>query len=76
MEFRAEVFNILNHPNFANPTDTGYLNAVQLNNSPQFGVATAMLANGLSSALIPGELNPLFQVGGPRIMQFGLRLNF
>jgi hypothetical protein len=76
MEFRAEVFNVLNHPNFANPTDTGYLNSVLLNHTPQFGVATAMLANGLSSALIPGELNPLFQVGGPRIMQFALRLNF
>jgi hypothetical protein len=35
-----------------------------------------MLANGLSSLLIPGELNPLFQIGGPRTMQFALRLNF
>ena len=76
MEFRAEVFNVLNHPNFANPTDTGYLNSVLLNHTPRFGVATSMLANGLSSALIPGELNPLFQIGGPRIIQFALHLNF
>ena len=71
MEFRAEVFNILNHPNFATPTDTGYLNAVQLNNSSQFGLATEMLANGLSSGLIPGELNPLFQMGGPGSSSLG-----
>ena len=75
MEFRVEAFNLLNHPNFANPTDSTYLNAV-LFPSPRFGIATAMLANGLSSLLIPGELNPLFQIGGPRTMQFALRLNF
>ena len=75
MEFRVEAFNLLNHPNFANPTDSTYLNAA-LFPSPRFGIATAMLANGLSSLLIPGELNPLFQIGGPRTMQFALRLNF
>ena len=79
MEFRAEAFNILNHPNFANPSDSGaanYLNIESIPYNPQWGASTAMLANGLSPSLIPGELNPLFQIGGPRTLQFALRLRY
>ena len=43
---------------------------------PHWGESSAMLANWLGSTLVPGELNPLFQIGGPRILQFALRLHY
>jgi hypothetical protein len=76
LQLRLETFNILNHPNFADPVSSGYQNSVLAITTSAFGVATSMLSNGLSPSQIPGELNPLFQIGGPRIMQFALRLNF
>jgi len=62
LQFRAETFNILNHPNFGsiNP----YLGQAT------FGQATATLASSL------GVLTPLYQQGGPRSMQVALKLVF
>jgi hypothetical protein len=41
LRFRAEFFNILNHPNFGNPNN--------ILNSPLFGRATRTLASSLGS---------------------------
>jgi outer membrane receptor protein involved in Fe transport len=76
LEFRAEAFNILNHPNFANPSDSGEPTSLFLEQTPHWGESSAMLANGLGATLIPGELNPLFQIGGPRTLQFALRFRY
>jgi hypothetical protein len=62
LQFRAEAFNVLNHPNFGN------INANF--GQPTFGQVTSTLANSL------GVLSPLYQIGGPRSIQFALKLVF
>jgi len=63
LQFRAEAFNVFNHPNF------GLI--IPFLNQPTFGQATSTLASA------PGAvLNPLYQMGGARSMQFVLKLIF
>jgi hypothetical protein len=60
LQFRAETFNVFNHPDFGSISTTG----------STFGQATATLASSV------GVLSPLYQMGGPRSMQFALKLLF
>jgi hypothetical protein len=62
IQFRAEAFNIFNHPNF------GTINTSLT--STTFGQATNMLGAQLSG------LTSLFQIGGPRSFQFALITRF
>jgi hypothetical protein len=65
--FRVDTFNVLNHPNFANPVgDLG---------SGLFGQSTSMLNGAIGGGASFG-LNSLFQVGGPRSVQLSLKLQF
>ena len=69
-EFRAEFFNIFNHPNIANPygsSNTSFLGS-QAQNTSSFGCgcATPDVAAG----------NPLVGSGSSRVMQLGLKLTF
>jgi hypothetical protein len=62
LTFSAEIFNLFNHPNFGQP-DGDFT-------SPTYGSATSMLNRSL------GGLDPLYQIGGPRSIQLGVRIAF
>ena len=69
LQFRVEMFNVLNHPNFGQPSGQF--------GSPGFGLANQMLAQSLSANnLGGGGFNPLYQVGGPRSIQLALKFEF
>ena len=68
LQFKTEFFNIFNHPNFGDP-DSALL-------SSTFGFSTAMLGRSLGSGGVLGGFNPLYQIGGPRSIQFSLKLGF
>ena len=67
LQFRTEMFNVLNHPNFGPPS--GQLGA------GGFGISSHLLSQNLSgSNLGGGGFSPLYQIGGPRSIQFALKL--
>ncbi|HEU4834504.1 MAG TPA: carboxypeptidase regulatory-like domain-containing protein [Pyrinomonadaceae bacterium] len=68
LQFKTEFFNIFNHPNFGDPDG--------LLASSTFGFSTAMLGRSLGSGGVLGGFNPLYQVGGPRSIQFSVKLGF
>jgi hypothetical protein len=68
-QFRAEFFNILNHPNFANPY--GGQNGFGLNDPG----ASGTFGCGCATPDIAAA-NPAVGSGGPRSIQLGLKLAF
>jgi hypothetical protein len=64
---RADMFNLFNHPNFANPNSNPA--------SGLFGISTKM-ANGALGGSSQYSQNSVFQTGGPRSVQLSLKLLF
>jgi len=62
LEFRGELFNLFNHPNFGAPFGRCC--------SGLFGEATSTLNRSFAS------VNQLYQIGGPRSIQLALKLQF
>jgi hypothetical protein len=79
LQFRAEFFNLFNHPNFADPSGT--LGSVSGTgtlafSSATFGLSQTMLNRSLGSGGQNGGFAPLYQIGGPRSIQLALKLQF
>ena len=80
LQYKGELFNIFNHPNFAGVTTTLGFNATTGLPTPAsaatFGLATQMLGRSLGAGGLGGGFSPLFQIGGPRSTQLSLKLVF
>jgi Carboxypeptidase regulatory-like domain len=70
LQFRAELFNLLNHPNFG-----PYNNYFQTGNI-YFGESTQMLNQSLGGRYAGGTQNALYTPGGPRSGELALKLVF
>jgi len=88
--FRAEAFNVFNHPLFGDvgvndgrnilcsgstlATDGTTITGCTPN--PFFGISSQTLASSLGGGGADGGFSSLYQIGAPRSMQFALKLQF
>ena len=77
LQMRLEVYNLFNHPNFANPSPLfGFFSPAQFADPSLGFVSTQTLAQSLGAGGVIGGLLPMYQIGGARSVQVGLKLHF
>ena len=75
LQLRADVFNVMNHPNFANPLLPSYaVDFLQNGIDPETNRGTGFLP--LAATVDVGGGNPFLGGGGPRAFQLAARLSF
>ena len=75
MQFRADFFNIVNHPNFTNPFLPTFFAACDNNGiNPNTGACEGFLPTTATGDV--GEGNPFIGGGGPRGIQLALKFMF
>lgn len=72
LQFRAEFFNLFNHPNFALPSNS-VVPGFNADGSRNFDAGPAGVITQTPDV---AQGNPGLGGGGPRVIQFGLRLQF
>jgi Carboxypeptidase regulatory-like domain/TonB dependent receptor len=84
LQFKADIFNLFNRPNFSSPEASLYIRysvgtSPLLPNHvlhPAFGLSESMVGRSGEGTEVIGGLNSLYQAGGPRSIQFSLKLQF
>jgi len=74
LQLRAEFFNLLNHPNFANPNLPNFITDPASNGLDANGRGVGNL--GLTATGDVGIGNPFLGGGGPRGVQFAAKITF
>ncbi|HVH89326.1 MAG TPA: TonB-dependent receptor [Terriglobales bacterium] len=76
LQLRAEFFNLLNHPNFANPELPNFIADPALNGFAPGGRGTGTGSYALSATGDVGIGNPFLGGGGPRGVQLAAKITF
>lgn len=74
MQFRADFFNIINHPNFTNPFLPGFFADCETHGIDANGVCQGFLPTTATGDV--GEGNPFIGGGGPRGIQLAIKFMF
>ncbi len=74
LQFRAEIFNIFNHPNFSNPLLPSFAADITSSIDSATGVGKDFLPITVTPDV--GIGNPFLGGGGPRNIQFAVKLMF
>jgi hypothetical protein len=76
VDFKAEIFNILNHPNYANPGNVRFAQTLSSGAANQPGAAFSAATAGSSFGNLSSTVGNQVGIGANRQIQLSLRANF